>query len=237
MTLSKLNDLNLPDADEGEEVIDFDSLPPQFGDLADPIQPGTYEFRLPKVGPDYEAIVDKQGKPRLKVMFKDACQMKIVGTTDRFRHTFNTIPMNKGEGKPKVASSTYFLQAVGKVPKSASRKDIGAAINEACEEERSFLGTTTLTAYCDPLKDVYGPDGQKNVGVKGCGRRYSSSPYKPAPDKFAKNVSAGDPHGGERFPVPKDAEDKEKYAFKFLCKCEKNVVRAYANIEVYRSAS
>lgn len=243
--MSNLNSLDLPELDEGEEQVpDFDTLPQQIGDFADPIQPGPYVFTLPKAGPVYEAVVDFENKPRLKAKFHDAAQLKIQDSVDRYRFTVNSIPQNKGEGKPKVSAMTYLLAAVNEVPKTYSRRDMGEALDRACVREGSFLGTTSLSSYCPEDKDIYLPDevdekgtvtkqGGKQAGTKGCGRRYSSNPYKPNPEKAAKAKAK---FGGERFPIPKDPVDPGKYALRFRCKCG-NMLRAYSQIDVFRKAS
>jgi len=234
--MSNLNDLDLPAVDEGDEQIpDFDTLPAQIGDFADPIQPGPYIFVMPKSGPKFTPIVDKDNKPRLKAEFHDHLQLRIEGMMDRFRFTCDSIPYPKGEGKPKVSKMTYLLAALKEVPNSGSRKDMGEALDRACAREGKFLGTTSLSGWCNAEKDIYTEEGKK-AGTKGCGRRFSSNPYAPDATKIAANKALQqDPYHGERFAIPVDPSDPTKYSLKFKCKCGA-VLRAYSNIDVFRVA-
>ena len=185
--MPKLSDLGI--GTEKIEGVDFSEMPEQrSGTFADPPQPGTYRFRLPKFDgntPIFDMIESKKdGKKRLNILFTDAFALTIVqspgGTHDGEGYDFRISNMEfdrarKGE-TPIFASDLDYLLRDGF--KDTGRPKTNAAYGQALVKHagQEFTADLEFTWNCNDQRDIYVDDGsggsEKVEGTKGCGAKY-----------------------------------------------------------------
>lgn len=113
-----LNDLSTkPLKDE----VDFDNMPEQFGGAQPPLPPGSYRFKLSKLGPDnFDKAESADYKDRMKVLFNDQAPLEVVQSLgnkhngEPFKTQLSNIPRARNKDKTQFASDVdYLLQALG----------------------------------------------------------------------------------------------------------------------------
>ena len=212
-----LNELGL--TDEPIEGVDFDAQPQ--GSAPIPPQPGIYQFQLPPA----EAILkcfDKddsdadQGR-RIVAKFMDSAALRNLTKGDFYRANVSnkTRTINFKSGPVVVSDMAMLLKAVDSMPPGKNNAAYAQALVNA--GGKTFMAENRLSVNCSATRDIY-KDGDRQEGMKGCGLKYSSSPYTKG------GVTVHD--------IPKDP-DTGLYLINFDCRCGASL-RVFGNLQGWR---
>jgi hypothetical protein len=225
--MADLNALGLND--EGISDADFDKMPNTIGGGSKlPPQPGIYRFKLPVAKAlfnCFEVLVTNDQGQKLTAVFADESALRNETLSDWYSARVNNRTRTvKSKGEDVIVSDFgMLLKAVGSKPSPNEQGIItnaayGKALIAAAEKE--FLAEHTLTATCNPKRDIY-KDGKTVSGEKGCGQRYVVDGYS------GKN---GKP---DVLSIPKN--DDKTVAVRFGCKCGAEL-RCFGELRGYRAA-
>lgn len=234
--MADLNDLGLND--EGISDADFDKMPATLGGGSKlPPQPGIYKFRLPSakaLKTCFELLDTADQGQKLTAVFADESSLfnETLGEwySARVNNRTRTV---KSKGTDVIVSDFgMLLKAVGSRPEpNASGVITNAAYGQAliAAAEKHFLAEHTLTAACNPKRDIYKTvetepgkfEGKVLKGEKGCGQRYAVEGW------------AGKGGKPDVLTIPRN-EDKS-VAVRFSCKCGAEL-RCFGELRGYRSA-
>jgi hypothetical protein len=185
------------------EGAEFDQIPENIGQsYPDPIQPGTYRFRLPPAGimKSIWAKVDSTNHgERINAIFEDESALTIVQSPnhehdgEEFRARISNVPRERTKEKILVSDMDLLLRGLGVTARPKTNKAYAEALLKCAGRE--FTATVEFQYSCNPKKDIYVDDGNggqaKVEGKAGCGARYyqnqiakvASDPADPASPK------------------------------------------------------
>ncbi len=181
-----LNDLSTkPVKDE----VDFHNLPEQFGGSTPPLPPGSYRFKLSKLGPDnFDKAESAEYKDRMKVLFNDAAPLEVVQSLgnkhngEPFKTQLSNIPRARNKDRTVFASDVdYLLQALGVKERPKSARGYADVLMAKSLEGAEFTADIEWSWHSNEnkaarfpqeggrLEEVAGEDGQP---LKGSGERW-----------------------------------------------------------------
>lgn len=214
-----INELGL--TDEPIEGVDFDAQPQGSPPL--PPQPGIYQFQLPTAEVIYKCFDKDDSDPeqgrRIVAQLRDAAALKNLTLNNMYYANISnrTRTINFKSGPVKVSDMAMLLKAVDSEPAASHNAAYAQAMVNA--GDRTFMAENRLSGNCNEKRDIY-KDGERQEGVKGCGMKFSSAPYK------RKGVVVHD--------IPKDPETG-LYLINFDCpKCGASV-RVFGNLQGFRA--
>lgn len=234
--MADLNALGLND--EGISDADFDKMPQTVGGGSKlPPQPGIFRFKLPNAQAlfkCFEVLVTADQGQKLTAVFTDESALRNTTLNDWYQARINNrtrIVKSKGEDVV-VSDMGMLLKAVHSKPEPNEQGVItNAAYGKAliAAAEREFVAEHTLTATCNPKRDIYKTvevepgkfAGKVMAGEKGCGQRYVVDGY------------AGKNGKPDVLSIPKN--DDHSVAARFTCKCGAEL-RCFGELRGYRSA-
>jgi len=225
--MADLNALGLND--EGISDADFDKMPATLGGGNKlPPQPGIYRFRLPTakvLSKCFELLVTADQGQKLTAVFADETSLFNESLGDWYNARVNNRTRTvKSKGESVIVSDLgMLLKALGSKPEANAAGVItntayGNALVAAADKH--FLAEHTLTATCNPKRDIY-KDGKTISGEKGCGQRYALEGY------------AGRDGKPDVLSIPKN--DDGTTAVRFGCKCGAEL-RCFGELRGYRAA-
>jgi hypothetical protein len=224
--MADINELQIP---EDEAVVEtFDDLPSQFGSWVRPLQPGTYVFTLPPVDvlsksyETYDTVENGTPVRRVKVNFKGASRLRVLGNEEGYETSLTTKRVNRGGGV-LVSDFTYLLQALGHSEPISGQKAYAIALNAHGSE--SFQADVNWRAACDKTRNAYVevPDGNGGTETKksdtkiGCGAEFRTTA---GVNKQGKAWGA----------IPRE---EGKLVERFPCACGA-VLRAFTSLQNYQ---
>lgn len=211
-----LNDERIPDVIvEEQPVLSAPSLPPQ---------PGTYVFRLPTAQAlmncfDMDETAD-QGQ-RIRASLRDEAALY----NETLEEPYSTNISNRvryvkrNDMEQAVSDMAMLLNAVACYPEHNTNTGYAHALIAAAN--RRFRADHTLTANCNPQRDIYS-GGAVLKGRKGCGFRYAVDGY-----------TTGD--GKVVHAIPRDEHGKVLIRFRCLNpKCDAEI-RAWGQLRGFRA--
>jgi len=239
--MADLNALGLND--EGISDSDFDKMPATLGGGGKlPPQPGIYKFRLPPAKAlfnCFEVLVTSDQGQKLTAVFTDESSLFNETLSDWYSARVNNRTRTvKSKNQDVIVSDMgMLLKAVQSKPEANAQGIItNAAYGKAliAAADKHFLAEHTLTATCNPKRDIYrqvstlNPDtgvaetaGQVIVGEKGCGQRYAVEGW------------AGKAGRADVLSIPRN--DDKTVAVRFSCKCGAEL-RCFGELRGYRSS-
>lgn len=228
--MANLNDLPL-NAETIDDV-DPETVPLLGGSANLPPQPGTYTFRLPAAAALFNCFEPEetadQGQ-RLRALFREDAalwnetlnQSYDSRVSNRVRYINVNDPENPGQKKSiGISDMAQLLRVVNSLPEQKTNTGYGQALIKAAN--RRFKAEHTLTARCDPARDIY-KSGSVIKGKKGCGAKYAVETYTP---------KQGPPVGT----IPKD--ENNLVSIRFTCgnpKCQAEL-RCWGQLRSFRKA-
>ena len=234
--MADLNALGLND--EGISDADFDKMPQTIGGGSKlPPQPGIYRFRLPNgkaLFNCFDVLVTNDQGQKLTAVFSDESALRNETLSDWYQARVNNRTRTvKSKGEDVIVSDMgMLLKAVGSKPSPNEQGVItnyayGQALIAAAEKE--FIAEHTLTATCNPKRDIYKSvetspgvyEGKIVNGEKGCGQRYVVDGY------------AGKNGKPDVLSIPKNTD--KTIAVRFTCKCGAEL-RCFGELRGYRAA-
>jgi hypothetical protein len=181
--MPNINKLNLSDTElPGFNV---DAMPQGLGIRVTPPQPGVYRFRLPE-SPAIENVFDtietEDSQILVAAFNADSALYNVTlrqpynaRVTNRFRE-INRLNPETGEKEPMLISDFgMLLKAVDVTPDKVSNKYLATALASAAGRE--FIAEHTLTANCNPKKEIW-VNGEQTKGKYGCGKNYGVEAWK-----------------------------------------------------------
>lgn len=182
----KLSELGLSNA--VLEDVDYTSIPEERGEFTPPLQPGPYVFELPSptnLESSWEVIA-RNGEQRVQAVLTGESSLiaHLAGNaTQNFSAWINNNAYPRGAEKIPVSDMQYLVRSIDPTATPKSNTEFVQVLNGLAG--RRFKATVAWSAYCNPNKDVYFPDGEGNLqvheGTKGCGTNY-----------YQQNIPRGD---------------------------------------------
>jgi hypothetical protein len=213
-----LNELGLND--EAIEGVDFEEMPQGLGSSIAPPQPGIYQFQLPTAEVMFKCFDKDNSDPeqgqRLMAIFRDAAALKnlTLGGYYNTQISNKTRAINFKSGPVTVSDMAMLLKAVASLPQGKNNAAYAQALVNA--QGATFMAENRLSITCNSQRDIY-KDGDKQDGIKGCGKKYSSSPYT------RKGVTV--------LGVPKGTDGL--FLLSFPCSCGADL-RVWGNLQGFR---
>lgn len=240
---------NLKD-DEDASKVDYTQELPQRSQWTPPPQPGRVTLMLPRPEPilipgvGHEIFKTKDGEDRLRIRFRDAAALRIVGTDLFYTQNISNQEYNAandGEDPIFVSALAFLLEAVGELPERSGNRSEFKALIKACQREdkmKIFAVDTELSAQCNENNYVY-IDGEQSKTKKGCGREYRQRAFtRKRGAKAGRQVLALPKEGDLYDPKEIDPETKKPFpppqhpdwfATRFTCECDAEI-SVFSNI-------
>lgn len=211
-----------------EEVLPAQALEalPDFGQFAQPPQPGPYRFKLPMIEgqPIWDDPFMVQGVgERIRMIFDREHPLLIVTSPagkyngDTFQTRISNAERMRG-GKDGVSASDmdYLIRAMGETTRPASNQEYIKTVGKFGGKE--FGADISFSWSCNPERDVRVDEGGDKLVVKegrrGCGNKYYQAERAKKPEQKIEKVNG-------------------EYPLEIECACGA-VLRAFANLENLR---
>lgn len=199
-----LNALGLKN--EKLEGASFDEIPENLGQaFVDPVQPGTYRFRLPaNMGAIFQAIESTNYGTRINAIFEDDSELVIVQSPggahngEGYRWRVSNVPRERGKEKVLTSDMDLLLRALGETKKPATNLAYGQALMKYAGKE--FQATQEFSWRCRDDKEIYALDDsgtpQKVEGKFGCGARYYQKDVQKVDGQYPTRIQCSNPECG-----------------------------------------
>jgi len=190
-----------------------------------PPQPGTYVFRLPTAQAimncfDVDETAD-QGQRLRAALREEAALFNETLEEPYSTNISNRVrSIKRGDEIVSVSDMAMLLNAVVSFPENNTNSGYAHALIAAAN--RRFRADHTLTANCNPMRDIY-KAGATARGQKGCGYRYAVDGYTTS-------------DGRVTLAIPRDAHGQ--VLLRFTClnpKCDAEL-RCWGQLRGFRKA-